>query len=339
MHKCIFQGRLDFGSPSSFEKALRQFNQRSEVFYKDEVVFKSEDVFDENTNSLTIARTVTTITEKFWKNTLELLDYIKQFGLSGQIEAWMVESGKILEYAIFEPKGDKSVITAFKSGRDLLKEKGHEKEAHAFLSEAIDKYEKHSQAYERRGYTNLVLKKFEDARYDFDKSLRLDSRNAMAYYGRGVLNMKEERWEEALEDLSNASKTMLAVQPRFWKCRRMRGVCLMNLGRWEEAEKELKLFVNRKFTEDDPNYKHLPKANRAYIRTLIELGEEQTALEFIETSLDTIPVQQSVQRRTMLTERGLLKKTLGEDDFIKDLEEAAALGESRATEALAELAN
>ena len=339
MHKCIFQGRLDFGTQSSFEKALRQFEQRSEVFYKDEVVFRSELVFDESTHSMTIPRTVANITEKFWKNTTELLEYVNDYGLSGQVEAWMVESGKILEYHLFEPKGDKSVITAFKSGRDLLKEEGKEKEALKYLSEAIDKYEKHSQAYERRGYTNLILKRPEDARYDFDKSIRLDSRNAMAYYGRAVLNMNEKKWEPAIDDLTHASKNLLAVQPLFWKVRRLKAESFIHIKDYGNALKELKLMIRRKFPEDDPNYKHIPKVNSMYIRCLMELGEEQEALDYIDESLETMPVQKSTLRRAMLTDRGLVKQRLGEKDFIKDWKEAAELGESRATDLLAEIAN
>lgn len=335
MHKCIFQGRLDFGSPSSFEKALRQYEQRSEVFFKHEVVFKAEDVFDENSHSLDIPRAVTNITEKVWRNTLDILEYIKQFGLSGQIEAWMVESGKILQYELFEPKGDKSVITAYKSGRDLLQSEGHEEEALELLSQAISKYDKHSQAYERRGYTNIMLQRPEDARYDFDKSIRLDGRNAMAYYGRGVLNMKEEKWEDAVEDLQMALKNLLAVQPIFWKVRKLKAEALINLKKWDEALKESKFLVNKKFSSDDPNYKYVTEINTMYVSCLIHSGQEQMALDFIEDSLDSMPKQQAAHRRAMLTDRGLVKKKLGEKDYIKDWEEAAAMGEPRANALLA----
>ncbi|MDX1685324.1 MAG: hypothetical protein R3275_08815 [Saprospiraceae bacterium] len=339
MHKCIFQGRLDFGSASSFDIAYRQFEQRAEVFFKNEVVFKVEDVFDENSNSLDIPRTVSNITEKVWKNTNELFDYIRQFALSGQIEAWMVESGKILEYELFEPHGDKSVITAYQSGRDLLKNEGKEEEAYDLLTKAISKYDKHSQAYERRGYTNIMLERPEDARYDFDKSIRLDNRNAMAYYGRGWLNMKEEKWEEAVEDFSKALKNLLAVQSIFWKVRRMKVECLIQLERWEEALKECKLLIRRKFASDDPNFKYTTHVNTMYVKCLIQTGEEQKALDFIEESLDSIPKQQEDQRRAMLTDRGLVKQKLGEKSYIKDWEEAAALGEPRANELLATESN
>lgn len=335
MHKCIFQGRLDFGSSSSFEIAFRQFEQRAEVFFKNEVVFNVEDVFDENSHSLDIPRTVSNITEKVWKNTIELFDYIKQFALSGQIEAWMVESGKILEYHLFEPKGDKTVITAYRSGRDLLKDEGNEKKAHELLSKAISKYDKHSQAYERRGYTNIMLKKTEDARYDFDKSIRLDNRNAMAYYGRGMLNMTEEKWEEAVEDFSAAIKNLLAVQNIFWKVRRLKVECLMKLERWEEALKDCKFLIRKKFDKDNPNYKYTTHVYTMYVKCLIHLGEEQQALDFIEETLDALPDQQEEERSAMLTERGLIKQGLGEASFIKDWEEAAALGEPRANKLLA----
>lgn len=334
MHKCIFQGRLDFGSPSSFEIAFKQFEQRAEVFFKNEVVFNVEDVFDDNSHSLDVPRTVSNITEKVWKNTIELLEYIKQFALSGQIEAWMVESGKILQYHIFEPKGDKSVITAYKTGRDLLKDEGHEKEALEHLSNAISKYDKHSQAYERRGYTNIMLKRPKDARYDFDKSIRLDNRNAMAYYGRGMLNMTEKKWEEAVADFTSATKHLLAVQPIFWKVRRLKIESLIQLEKWEEALKDCRFLIKKKFSSDDPNFKYTTHVNTMYIRCLIKTGEEQQALDYIEETLDAIPKQHDDQRRAMLTDRGLVKQVLGEKDYIKDWEEAAALGEPRANKLL-----
>jgi tetratricopeptide (TPR) repeat protein len=337
MQKCIFQGKLDFGSPSSYEIAFRQFEHRAEVFFKNDVVFKVENVFDEASHSLSVPRQVVNITEKTWKNTIELLDYIKQFGLSGQVEAWMVESGKVLQYGLFEPKGDKTVITAFKTGRKLLNEEGREEEALEELSKAISKYDQHSQAYERRGYTNLILKIYDDAMYDFKKSIRLDATNGMAYYGKGCLNMQLEKWADAIEDFELAAKNLLAVQDRFWTVRRHKATCLIKEERWEEALKEYKFLVKKRFDESSKNYKYIPMFNTMYVKCLITLNQEKEALEFIEESLDTIPVKLEIHRRSMLTDRGLVRKALGQNDYQKDWEEAAALGESRASELLEDL--
>ena len=337
MHKCIFQGKLSFKGESSFKKALDQYENRAEVFFKNEVVFKTEDVFDAEDYALTITRTVVNISTKFWRNTIDLFDYIRQFALSGEVECWMVESGQILEYERFEPKGDKVVISNFKEGRSLASEEGKEEEAIAKLTKVIDKYEKHSQAYERRGYVNYRMRSYEDARYDFDKSIRLDNQNARAFFGRGQLNLTQERWQEAHDDFEMAGKRSLAVEPLFWMARRKKARALLAMERWEEAAKDLKLLVKRKFKKDDPNFKSIPKIHTMYVKALINMGEEHEALDFIEQNLNESSLGGEDLRRSWMTDRGVVRKLLGEKDFKKDWEEAAALGEPRANQLLAEL--
>lgn len=337
MHKCIFQGKLSFKSESSFNKALEQYANRAEVFFKNEVVFKHEDVFDSEEYALTITRTVVNIPTKSWRNTVELFDYIRQFAMSGEIECWMVESGQILEYERFEPKGDKVVISNFKEGRSLSNEEGKEKEAIAKLTKVIDKYERHSQAYERRGFVNFRMKSYVDARYDFDKSIRLDNQNARAYFGRGQLNLTEEKWQDAHDDFDMAGKRSLAVEPLFWMARRKKAQALLAMEKWEQAAKDLKLLVRRKFDVDDPNYKSIPKIHTMYVKALIQMGEEHEALDFIEQNLNESSAQGEDLRRSWMTDRGVVRKLLGEKDYKKDWEEAAALGEPRANQFLAEL--
>ena len=218
-----------------------------------------------------------------------------------------------------------------------MKEEGREEEALEELSKAISKYDRHSQAYERRGYTNLILKRYDDALYDFKKSIRLDATNGMAYYGKGRLNMILENWSEAIDDFELAARNLLAVQDQFWTVRRHKATCLIKEERWEEALREYKFLVSKQFDESVKNYKYIPVFNTMYVKCLIKLGKEEEALEFIEDSLDTIPVQQEIHRRSMLTDRGLVRKALGQNDYQKDWEEAAALGESRASELLEDL--
>jgi tetratricopeptide (TPR) repeat protein len=336
MHKCIFQGKLNFKKSSSFEKALEQYVHRAEVFFKNEMVFKGEDVFDEDELALVINRTVVNITEKVWKNTIDLFYYIRQFAMSGQVECWMVESGQILEYHSYEPKGDKSVIINYREGKRLSDEEGKEEEAIAILTKAIDKYERHSQAYERRGYTNLKLKSYQDARYDFDKSIRLDQLNAKAFYGRGRLNMIEEKWDEAVADFDSASKKSLAVEPLFWMAKRKKAEALIEAKRYDEAIKELQLLLKKKFRDGDPNLDYIPQIHTLYVKALINTGEEHEALDFIESNLSDLPPQQGVNRRSLITDRGVVRKLLGQKDFRKDWEEAAKLGEPRANQLLEE---
>jgi len=336
MHKCIFQGKLNFKDARSYNKALEQYENRAEVFFKNEVVFKAEEVFDDEDHSMLIPRKVINIPMKNWRNTLDIFNYIRQFALSGQVECWMVESGKILEYERFEPKGDKAVILNYKTGRDLSDQEGQEAKAIQHLTQAIDKYEKHSQAYERRGYVNIRMKNYQDARYDFDKSIRLDGFNAKAFYGRGRLNMLEERWEEAVHDFDHACKKSLAVEPLFWVARRKKAVAHLELKQFDLAAKELSLLVKRNFAEGDPSYNYIPEIHTMYVKTLISLGEEHEALEFIEGNLNNSNVQNPTRRRSWITDRGVVRKLLGQKGYKKDWEEAAALGEPRANQLLAE---
>lgn len=337
MHKCIFQGKLNFKSARSLAKALDQYDNRAEVFFKNEIVFKSEDIFDMEENSIDITRKVVNIPTKVWRNTLDLFDYVRQFALSGEIECWIVESGNIIEYERFEPVGDKAVIINYRDGKALSQEEGKEEEAIEVLTKVIDRYERHSQAYERRGSVNFKMKKYEDARYDFDKSIRLDNHNARAWYGRGLLNMTEGKFEEAREDFDMCAKHSLAVEPLFWKARRKKTQSLIELEQWEEAVKELNLLVRRKFKTNDPNYKYIPEIHTMYVKTLINMGEEHEALEFIENNLNESKDQAPQRVRSWMTDRGVVKKRLGASDFKKDWEEAAALGEPRANQLLAEL--
>ena len=127
--KSIFQGNLQFGNEKSYEKVIKMYDHRVENYYKNDVLFKAEDIFKEDDLSLRIPRTVINITDKNWKNSVDLLKYVAQFAISGNVGAWMTEEGKILKYVWIEPKGDKAVVQRFLKGRSLVDQAGKEKEA------------------------------------------------------------------------------------------------------------------------------------------------------------------------------------------------------------------
>lgn len=58
------------------------------------------------------------------------------------------------------------------------------KEAMEALTRAIAKFEQHAVAYERRGFVNFSLKNYEDALYDYNKSIKYNDAVPKPYLGR-----------------------------------------------------------------------------------------------------------------------------------------------------------
>ena len=66
-YKAIIQGRLDFGTPRSFETVVKMYNYRVENYHKNDILFKAEDIFNEETNELNIERFVGNVMEKSFR--------------------------------------------------------------------------------------------------------------------------------------------------------------------------------------------------------------------------------------------------------------------------------
>jgi len=257
--KLIFKGRLDFGSQRTYDMVLRHWHTRIESYFKNDVLFKAETVFNEEEFAFIIPQQTLMSTEKNWRSTTSILKEIAQFAVAGHVGAWWVLNGQILDEQNIEPKSEKAAVTEFMLGRQLI-EAGKRIEASEALSRAIEKYEKHALAYERRGYVNYKLQNFNDALYDFSKSIDLYPNNAEPYYGRGKIKMLKNEWESAGNDFDFTIKRSFAVQPIHWLARLRRGECLLLAKRYEESAKELRFFLQRKFKEDDPNSRFVAKA-------------------------------------------------------------------------------
>ena len=334
--KSIFQGNLQFGNPKSYEKVIKMYDHRVENYYKTDVIFKVEEVFNSETYALNIPRFVSNITDKSWKNTVDLLQYVAQFAISGNIGAWLTQEGKILRYAWIEPKGDKAVVQKFLKGRKLLEQEGNEEAAEKALTKAIELYDQHAQAYERRGYVNFLLKKYHDAQRDFGKAIDHDISNAPAYYGRARIKMLNEDWEGSIKDLSMAVKSSLALQDIHWTARRLKGECHMKLGQYKEAEFEFKFFNRRKFKPDSANTPFIRKTLFNHARALIKLERYPEALETLEKVLKAKPGNDQLTEADILIERGIARKNAGKNGFLSDWNQAKKLGSKQAERLLQE---
>jgi tetratricopeptide (TPR) repeat protein len=257
--KLIFRGRLEFGSERTFNMVLNHWNTRVENYFKADVLLKAEEVFNAESYTLDVPQQVLMSTEKHWRSTTALLKEIAQYALAGNVGAWWVNSGQVLAQYTIEPQSDKTAVMEFLRGRELVQQGGMEMASEA-LSNAILKFERNALAYERSGYVNYKLKNFKDALYDFSKSININPGNPEPYYGRGKVKMIMNDWETAVVDFDAAIKGSLAVQPMHWLGRLRKAECLFHAKRYSEAIPELKLFLQRQFTDSHPAFRFRPKA-------------------------------------------------------------------------------
>jgi tetratricopeptide (TPR) repeat protein len=332
LQKTIVQGRLDFGKQRAFDKALKMYRHRLENYYKTEILFKEEEeLFDFENLSIVVPRHVAQTTDKYWKNTIDILSYLSQFAVAGKICAWMVEEGNILDYHLIEPDSDKMVVRHFQEGRKLVDKSGQEADAFEALDKAIKKYNKHSQAYERRGHLNYHLKNTEEALHDFSKSIHLDYTNADAHYGRAHVYLRQGSYEKAIDNFEATAKYALALQPIYWKARLHLAECYMKVGKYEKAEFNLKLFTERGFRKTNPNYAKRAHAYSKYGETLIHLDKFDEAAKAFDKAIHCAAEEEA---ETMLAERlrfrGWAKFQAGRKGYLADWKKAVKLGDDQA---------
>lgn len=258
--KLVFKGRLEFGTQRAYDLVVKHWQTRIENYFRTEVLFKAEQIFNPDELAISVPQQTLMSTEKHWRNTTSLLQEVAQFALAGNVGAWWVSNGQILAEYQIEPKSDKVAVAEYLRGRELVQQGGME-EASVALSNAIEKYERHAAAFERRGYVNYKLRNFNDALYDFSKSIAINANAPEAFYGRGKVNMIKNDWDNAVLDFDQAIKKSLAVQPIHWLARLRKGNSLFHAKRYKEAIPELKLFLQRNFSENDPNLHLRSKAD------------------------------------------------------------------------------
>ncbi len=334
-YKTILSGCLEFGNPRSYEQVLKLYQHRTENYYRNDILLAAEEVFQEDTFILTIPRYITECSEKSWKNTLNLLEYIAGYAVAGSLKAWVIQEGKIVEQRNIEPDGDKSATQAFIQARDLVKEKGMEEEAMNALNRAIEKFERNALAYERRGYVNYRLRNYNDAMYDFTKSIDINPNMPDAYWGRANTKVKKNDIQGALVDLDLAIARSIPHQPVYWSARRLKGELHLKLSEFEKAIFELKLVTNRKFTEDDPNYKWQKNVLFNYGKALYEIGQYNDAVK-IYNNMFTFEIQreEAPSKADQFFSRGLARQKAGESGYVNDFKEAAGLGSKKAADLL-----
>lgn len=335
LFRVIIQGRLEFANEKSFKKARKMYIYRLENYCKSDAIFKeSEEIFIEDENALVIPRYVGQSYEKTFKNTTGLLQYCSQFATMGVIKAWQTDSGTVINYSDIEPDSDKSAVMYFQKGKELSKQAGQEAEAMKELNKAIDRYNRHAQAYERRGNVNFTLQKYSDAARDYKKAINIDDSNPMPYYGLAKVDIINEDYDTAIIHLDKTCKKSLALQPIYWKARRSKADCHFKLNQYEEAEFDLKLFTRRKFSNNNPNYAWNRHAFYYYGRVLIELEKFKDAIDAFDGALKYDDGIDNIKLEDIYFYLGQAKMKAGKNGYINDLKKASELGKSEAEKML-----
>lgn len=148
--------------------------------------------------------------------------------------------------------------------------------------------------------------------------------------------MLKEEWEDAIKNFDITLKHTVALQPIYWKARRQKAICHMALKQWDKAAFDLKLFTKRKFEQGNPNLEWRRQAFYNYGKVLIELERYDDALSALDAAA-VLDEHLSVSQAELLRFRGIAKKEIGKNGFVKDLKDAADLGDKIAKSLLKEM--
>lgn len=332
--KVILSGHLEFGSQRSFQKAYGIYLHKLEKAYKNDVIIKDEEAFDEERYIFSLNRLSGTVIDRTWRNSISVLEMLVEYAIAGSVHAWKLKDGKVVEEHYLEPKSEKAAIQSFLQGRELIVE-GKDTEAKKALSEAISKFERHALAYERRGFVNQKLGNLDDAIYDFSKSIDICPTSADAFLGRANIYMTKGEFKKASSDLEMVTQTSIPHQPVYWAARRLKGDCHYKIGEFKEAAREYKFFTTKKFTKDNPNYLWTKKVLHNYGRVLLELKQYNDAINAFNRSMEMEEGKGQLNEADQLYFRGYAMKKAGKKGYLADLSKAAERGSNEAQALLA----
>lgn len=253
--KVIVQGRLDFGNTNTYDKALKLYIQRKEVYYKNEVVFnKPEECFDDEKMIFFVKRFNNLVSDKYWRNTVHLLKNLAEYSLTGRVEMWMMADGKVTKHELIKPSSDKSIVASFNKANDIVNASGDLDKAMKILQGIIEKYPEHAMAHALIGRIAARQGKKKLALEQFDKAISLDEYLSEAYLWKGKMYIQDENYKAALPELEKLTTFAIAHQNIHWIGRRLKGKCYFHMGNYEKAIFEWKLFANKAFEKGNSNH-------------------------------------------------------------------------------------
>ncbi|CAH1000588.1 hypothetical protein LEM8419_01722 [Neolewinella maritima] len=245
-YKVIIAGQLEFGSRRAFNQVMEQYAHRMENYYKNDILLKPENIFKEEELTLDVPRTVLPSSERLWLNTLNLLERVVTFSIAGSLNMWRLSAGTMIDYYQLEPKSDRTTVQLFNRGRELVDQRDNEQEALNMMTKVVGRFERHAQAYERRGFVNYRLGNDKDAHYDYSKSISINPLMPESYYGRGLVNLRMGDMEASAVDFEAVTKNSIPHQSIYWMAQVALGDVSLQLGRPTDAMRTYGMFTKRK---------------------------------------------------------------------------------------------
>lgn len=334
--KMIFKGRLEFGTPRAYELMSKQWLTRSESYFKSDILFKQEQIFQDADLSIELPQQTLYSNEKSWRTTIIMLSELAQYAVVGSIKAWCIDNGRLVAAINVEPTSEKVAVSEYLRGREIVQQNGCFAEASIALNHAIGKYARHAAAYERRGYINYKLQNYADALTDFSKSIGINPNAAEPHYGSGKVRMLRNEWEQAAADFAETVRCSIALEPIYWLARLKRGESLFHAKRYDEAAKELRLYLGRSFAETDPNFYRRRRAFLQLGKALGALNDIAGSEEAIQQALALKQGSELAPDYEALLTLGIVKRGAGKP-YTNELEAAARLGSHEAAKLLAEM--
>jgi tetratricopeptide (TPR) repeat protein len=245
-YRVIIAGQLEFGSQRAFDQVREQYAHRMEHYYKNDILLKPEAIFPEGELTLDVPRTVLNSTERLWLNTLNLLERVVTFSIAGSLNLWRLEAGVVIDHYKLEPKSDRTTVQLFNKGRELVDQRDQEEAALKMMTKVVGRFERHAQAYERRGFVNYRLGNVDDAIYDYTKSISINPLMPESYYGRGLAYVQQQNIERAADDFEAVTKNSIPHQSIYWMAQVALGDAYLKLDRHADAMRVYSMFHKRK---------------------------------------------------------------------------------------------
>jgi len=301
------------------------YEGRLETYYKNELLFKEMDHFNELLFSFDVPRIVTTSTDKIWRNTVDAVNFLGQFALCGKMEAYQTDSGKILAQEVIVPNNEKQTVRDYWKAR-LLYKTGHLDDSMKAIEYCLTGYDKHTQALELAAKIHIRQNRLDKAAEFLTQALKSNPRSYTAFFRRGQIFFGMNEYEKALADFDNALKHSLAVLDIHWRSRLEKARCLIELGSHESAGKEIGFFLHKQFDPTSDNHARKREALLLKGRSLMNTNQHKEAIDMFTKALDHESGEHIVSSAECIYYRGLAKKGKGMDSFSKDLERATEMG-------------
>lgn len=312
-YRIIIAGKLEFGSERVFTQVFDQYMHRMEHYYKNDILLKPEGFFKEEELTLDVPRTVVVGSERHWLNTLNLLERVVSFSMSGSLNLWRLSAGTILDHHLLEPNSDRTTVQLFNRGRQLVNQEDKEQEALKMMTKVVDRFARHAQAYERRGFVNLRLKNIDDAIYDYNKSLKINPGLPESHYGRGIAYTQKGRLEEAAVDFEAVTKNSIPHQSIYWMAQVALGDTLMELGRPADALRIYNMFSKRKQRIASLD-RYDRRVNTVFGKLLMKAGRQDDAVTAFSRALEGTPDKKAPAESTIQYQLGLAYQALGKNE-------------------------